>query len=328
MQEKIKKYSFKDDYSEGAHPNILKAMAESNLIQQAGYGEDEYSLQAAELIRDKIQNKDTDVHFVSSGTQANLIVLSSLLKSYESIISANSGHINTHEAGAVESTGHKINAVDSLDGKLTPAKIKNISEYHTDEHMVKPRVVFISNSTEVGTIYSKRELEEISECCKSLNLLLYMDGARLGSALASTKNDAALSDIAKLTDVFYIGGTKNGALLGEAIVIVNDDLKENFRFHLKQKGALLSKGRILGLQFLELFKDDLFFILAMQGNCMAMKLADGIKKQGYNFLTNSYSNQIFPIFPNAIIEKLSKKYEFYMWEKIDENYSAIRLVAS
>lgn len=328
MSEKFKKYSFKDDYSEGAHPNILKALTESNLIQQSGYGEDEYSLKAAELIRGEIKDNNVDIHFVSGGTQANSIVLSLALKPYESIISANSGHINTHEAGAVEATGHKINAIETLDGKLTPEKIEKIVKEHEDEHMVKPKIVFISNSTEVGTIYKKKELEDISKYCKANNLLLYLDGARLGSALVSCENDLSLSDIAKLTDVFYIGGTKNGAFLGEAIVIINDNLKNNFRTYLKQRGALLAKGRILGLQFVELFKNDLFFDIAKHSNLIASELAKGIEKQGYKFLTDSSTNQIFPIFPNSVIEKLSQKYDFYIWSKTDKNNSAIRLVAS
>lgn len=329
MPEKInKKYSFKDDYSEGAHPNILKALAEANSTQEVGYGNDQYSLKATKMIKQKLGNKDADIHFVSGGTQANLIVLASLLKPYESVISANSGHINIHEAGAVEATGHKINTAESSDGKLTVDKIKNILAQHTDEQMVKPKAVFISNATEIGTIYLKEELESISKFCKFNNLFLYLDGARLGSALVSDKSDLSLSDIAKLTDVFYIGGTKNGALLGEAIVIVNNDLKENFRFCLKQRGALLAKGRVLGLQFLELFKNDLYFELARHANNMAIKLAEGIRNRGYNFLSDIYSNQIFPIFPDRLIEKLDKKYGFYVWFKIDKNNSAVRLVTS
>lgn len=324
----VKKYSFKDDYSEGAHPNILKALEESNLIQQSGYGEDEYSKKVAEIIRKKLQNSDADIHFVSGGTQANLIALTVALKPYESIISANSGHINTHEAGAIESAGHKINAIKTSDGKITAGEIESILKEHVDEHMVKPKMVFISNSTEVGTIYNKQELEKISECCKVNNLFLYLDGARLGSALTSSRNDLSLVDIAALTDAFYIGGTKNGALLGEAIVIVNNNLKSNFRTYLKQRGALLAKGRILGLQFMELFKNDLFFNLAGHANNMALKLVQGIKNQGYGFLTDSFTNQIFPIFPNAIIEKLNSKHDFYIWEKLDGNQSAIRLVTS
>ena len=263
------KYSFFNDYSEGAHPNILKALEETNLVQEMGYGEDRFSIQAANLIKNEIGNQNAAIHFVSGGTQANLIILASLLKPYESIISATSGHINTHEAGAVEATGHKINSVESLDGKVKPDQIEELVKLHEDEHMVKPRVVFISNSTEVGTIYSKRELGEIAEVCQQSGLHLFLDGARLGSALASPSNDLSLAQVTKLVDVYYIGGTKNGTLLGEAIVISNPKLQENFRRHLKQRGALLAKGRVLSVQFIELFKDDLYWKLAKHANELA-----------------------------------------------------------
>lgn len=321
-------YSFKNDYSEGAHERILKALSDTNLLQEAGYGEDTFCNQAIHVIREKIQTPTADIHFVSGGTQANLIVISSLLHPYESVISATSWHIAVHEAGAIESTGHKINTVETRDGKLKPHDIQAVLDQHTDEHMVKPKLVFISNSTEVGSIYSKAELEELSQFCRKNRLYLYLDGARLGSALTSASNDLSISELSKLVDVFYIGGTKNGALLGEAIVILNDALKENFRFHLKQKGALLAKARVLGVQFLELFKDDLFFDLAKHANSMASKLAAGIKHQGYEFLTEPVSNQIFPILPHHLIDKLSKTYGFYVWQKIDDKSSAIRLVTS
>ena len=212
-------YSFKNDYSEGAHINILNALIDSNLEQQNGYGLDEYCEKASNLIRNKINNQEADIHFVSGGTQANLIIISSILRPYESVISASTGHINVHETGAIEAMGHKINTINSLDGKVTIEGIKEILELHQDEHMVKPRLVFISNSTELGTIYSKQELQELSSFCRENNLYLHLDGARLGSALASKYNDLTLEDIVNLVDVFYIGGTKNGALLGEAIVI-------------------------------------------------------------------------------------------------------------
>lgn len=321
-------YSFKNDYSEGAHPNILKAMMQTNFQQQDGYGEDDYSQEAINILRNKLQNTNADIHFVSGGTQANLIVISAILKPYESAIAANTGHINVHETGAIEATGHKVNVVDSKDGKLTPKDIKSILDQHTDEHMVKPRLVYISNSTEIGTIYNKKELEALYSFCKSHHLLLFLDGARLGSALCSQRNDLNLAELSKLVDAFYIGGTKNGALLGEAIIINNDELKTNFRFHLKQRGALLAKGRLLGLQFAELFRENLFFDLAKHANAMASKLSQNIEKLGYSFFTEPTSNQIFPILPNGIIEKLNEKYLFYTWGKIDEELSAVRLVTS
>ncbi len=322
------KYRFFNDYSEGAHPRIVEALNKTNMDQEEGYGLDTLSLKAAELIKNKINNSKATVHFVSGGTQANLIVLASVLKPYEAVVSPITAHINVHEAGAIEETGHKILTVPSVDGKITPNQIVEIVASHTDEHMVKPKVVFISNSTEVGTIYSKEELEKISKTCREKNLYLYLDGARLGSALTTHISDLTLSDVAKLTDIFYIGGTKNGALLGEAIVINNPSLQENFRYHLKQHGALLAKGRVLGIQFLELFKDDLFFELAKHANVMANRLTTEIKKLELNFLTDSPTNQIFPIFPNKLISELEKLYGFYVWSKIDKDNSAIRLVTS
>jgi threonine aldolase len=322
------RYSFKNDYSEGAHPSILQALSKSNLEQQEGYGLDDYCNQARDILKKAIKNPDADIYFVSGGTQANLLSISSILKPWESVISANSGHINTHEAGAIESTGHKIDTIQSKDGKISVSQLKPIIEEHKDEHMVKPRLVFISNSTEVGTIYKKKELEELSSYCKTNNLILYLDGARIGSALCSTENDLTLSEISKLVDIFYIGGTKNGALFGEAVIINNSEIKKDFFRSMKQRGALLAKGRTLGVQFIELFKKNLFFDLAKHSNLMASKIAEAIKKRGYNFLTESSTNQIFPILPNKLIEKLEKKYGFYVWCKIDNNNSAIRLVTS
>ncbi len=321
-------YSFKNDYSEGAHINIINALSESNYIQDDGYGLDDFCKSAIEIICKKINNPNADIHFISGGTQANLIAISSFLKPYESVISASTAHIAVHETGAIECTGHKINVVDTKDGKLKPDDIKNVLDYHTDEHMVKPKLVFISNSTELGSIYLKKELQELSKFCKQNNLLLYCDGARLGAALTSPKNDLTLKDISELVDAFYIGGTKNGALFGEALVITNNSLIENFRFNLKQKGALLAKSRIMGIQFLELFKDDLFYDLAKHANNMAMKMAKGIKKKGYKFLLEPSTNQIFPILPDSVIDNLKNKYGFYVWSKYNKSNSVLRLVTS
>lgn len=322
-------YSFKNDYSEGAHPRIIEALKAYNEDQVEGYSEDKYCLEAAELIKSKIQNPNANIHFVSGGTQANLIVISSILKPYESVIAASTGHIAVHEAGAIEATGHKVNVVETPDGKLTVRDIDLVLKAHSDEHMVKPKMVFVSDTTEVGTVYTKLELTSISDFCHSNNLILYLDGARLGSALVSEANDLTLSEISNLVDIFYIGGTKNGALVGEAIVINNPALQENFRFNLKQKGALLAKGRVLGVQFRELFIDDLYFELATHANNMAQKLVKGLESNGTTFLTMPVSNQIFPILENNLIEKLEAKYGFYVWVKdVNENQSAIRLVTS
>jgi threonine aldolase len=322
------KHLFFDDYSEGAHPRILEALTQTNFTQERGYGQDNFSLEAISRIKDVLKDVDIDVHFVSGGTQANLIVLASMLKPYESVIAATTGHINIHEAGAIEATGHKIHGLQGADGKLSSDGIREVVIQHTDEHMVKPRVVFISQATEVGTIYRKKELEDISETCKELDLYLYLDGARLGSALASSESDLQLSDIARLVDVFYMGGTKNGALMGEAIVIPSPQLKKNFRYHIKQRGGLLAKGRIMGVQFAELFKDGLFLETGKHANTLAEKMATGIRECGYEFLTRSSTNQIFPIFPNKVIEELQENYGFYIWSKIDTDRSVIRLVTS
>ena len=324
----MKKISFKDDYSEGAHPEILKTLSKTNLIQTIGYGEDEFSEKAKQLIKSKIGINNIDIHFVSGGTQANLIVISSLLKPHQSVIAVNTAHIEVHEAGAIEATGHKINTIETEDGKLTSELIQEVVDYHTDEHMVKPKMVFISNSTEIGTVYTKKELTKLSEICKKNNLYLYIDGARSASALSSEKNDLTLKDIFELTDIFYIGGTKNGALLGEAIVISNEKLKEDFRFYLKQKGALLAKGRLLGIQFLTLFKNNLYFELAERANHSAQKIAQALKNKGYNFLSQPQTNQLFPILPNKLITELHKKYEFYVWKKINETKSVVRIICS
>lgn len=321
-------YIFKTDYSEGAHPRILHTLLETNFEQEEGYGYDSYSQRAIELLKQKMQRNDIDIHFFAGGTQTNLTAISAFLKPYEAAIAAHTGHILVHETGAIEATGHKIISIESDDGKLVPAQIKAELDLHTDEHMVKPRLVYISNVTEIGTVYTKSELEKLSHFCKENNLLLFLDGARLGSALCCAGNDLELKDLPNLVDAFYIGGTKNGALLGEALVICNEHLKKDFRFNMKQKGAILAKGKLLGVQFYELFKDDLFFELAQHTNKMASLLREGIKEAGFEFLIETRSNQIFPILPNQLIEELLNKYSFHIWSKVDENNSAIRFVTS
>ncbi len=321
-------YSFKNDYSEGAHPRLLHALMESNFEQVDGYGEDCYTRQAIELLKQKIGRADLDIHLLSGGTQTNLTAIAAFLRPHEAVISANTGHILVHETGAVEATGHKIISIEVGDGKLNAAHIKAALDSHTDEHMVKPKLVYISNPTEIGSIYNKQELEQLSRCCQENKLLLFMDGARLGSALCSVENDLKLADLGRLVDAFYIGGTKNGALIGEALVICRESLKEDFRFHMKQKGALLAKGRLMGVQFLELFRDNLFFELAQHANKMAGLLRDEFSKAGFKFLVYSPSNQIFPILPNRLIAELEKHYDFYVWSKVDAEHSSIRLVTS
>ncbi|MFZ4401941.1 MAG: threonine aldolase family protein [Bacteroidales bacterium] len=324
----MQKYSFRNDYSEGFHPSMIAALSATNFEQQQGYSEDEYCEKAREAIKMKIGHSSIDIHFVSGGTQANTIVISSILKSFEGVIAATTAHINVHETGAIEATGHKILLVSSDDGKVKPSDIIAEINKAEDHHMVRPGMVYISNSTEIGSVYSKKEITKLSLVCKANALFLFMDGARLGSALCSEDNDLTLKDLSELTDVFYIGGTKNGAMMGEAIVINNEKLKKDFNYHLKQRGALLSKGRLMGIQFLELFKENLFFELAQHANIMSMKIAEAIKAKGYTFLTKPQSNQLFPILPNALIAKLSEKYEFYTWKKMDDEFAAVRIVCS
>lgn len=321
------KYSFKNDYSELAHPRMLDALASMADAQFEGYGLDEYSLRAAELIKKKINDPAAEIHFLSGGTQANQVVIAGALRPYEAVIACESGHISTHEAGAIEVSGHKICAVRSCDGKLTARQIKEIAENHTDEHMVKPKLVFISQSTEAGTVYAKEELKQISECCRGAGLILYIDGARLGAGMCSNACDLSYADLADMADVFYIGGTKNGALFGEAVVICGDALKQDFRYHMKQRGALLAKGAAIGAQFEELFRDGLYEQLAEQANRAAMKLADGIKNMGYGFLYPAQTNQIFPIFPDETVRKMHDLYGFYDWQKLD-GMTAVRLIVS
>lgn len=322
------KYRFTSDYTEGAHPKILEALQQTNLQQEEGYSNDIFCDEARSSIQKKINNPHAAVHFVTGGTQANIVALAAMLKPYESVIAADSGHISVHEAGGIEATGHKISIIQSTDGKITPKHIISVLKEHIDEHMVKPKVVFISQATELGTVYTKKELQLLSKVCKENNLYLYLDGARLGVGLTAKNSDISLPELSQLVDMLYIGATKNGGLLGEAIVIINKDLQENFRYHMKQRGALLAKGRILGIQFLELFQDDLYFSLAKHANEMASRLVAGITNEGYEMLSESTTNQIFPIFPNELIEKLQSFYGFYSWTKIDEKNTTVRLVTS
>lgn len=322
-------YSFKDDYSEGCHPRILQALQNTNLIQQEGYGDDEYSIQAKNLLKQEMNCTQAQIHFVSGGTQANLIVISSLLKPYESVIAAHTGHINVHEAGAIEATGHKVCTSHSENGKLTVTQIAEVLATHEDPpHMVKPKLVYLSNATEVGSVYSKSELREIYAYCQEKDLYLFVDGARLGTAIMSQNSTISLSDMAKYTDAFYIGGTKNGALLGEAIVITNEKLQKDFAYNLKQKGALMAKGRVLGIQFLELFKDGLFFEMATHANAMTNELTSAIQEKGFKLLFPAESNQVFPIFPNKLATAIEEKYKCYTWQKVNSEETAIRMVCS
>ncbi len=322
------KISFKDDYSEGCHPRILEALARVNHEVISGYGEDRYSEMARAQLRQQMELPGAGVYFVSNGTQANLVMIAAMLKPFESVVAAQSAHINRHEAGAIEATGHKIDSIITEDGKLTPELIQQVLSRFEDHHTARPRLVYISNTTELGTFYNLAELEAIAAFCREKGLLLMLDGARLGAALSIPENDLTLADVARLTDAFYIGGAKNGLLVGEAIVIKSPAVQEDFLFHIKQRGALLSKGWVIGVQFLELFQDGLYLEMAGHANQMARQLGEGIRQAGYTFLTDSVSNQIFPVFPNQVVAYLEQRYAFYPWAVVDADHTAIRLVTS
>lgn len=321
-------YSFRNDYAEGAHPDILGALQRYNDSQEDGYGEDRHTQNAVRLLKEQVNAEDAEIHLLSGGTQTNLTAISAFLRPHEACITPQSGHIATHETGAIEATGHKLLAVNSPDGKLTPALIEPVLGEHHFEHMVKPRLVYISNPTELGTVYGREELVELAEYCRSRNLLLYADGARLGNAIMCEGSELTLETLYTMTDAFFIGGTKNGALLGEALVVRNRDLQHDLRYLIKQRGGLLAKGRILGIQFEELFRDGLYFKLAGHANAMAQSLAASLQQAGCAFLIDSPTNQIFPIMENKVIRLLEESFHFYVWAKVDDNRAAIRLVTS
>ena len=323
-------FSFLDDYSEGAHPQILRALTETNLVQQGPYGADEYSADARRRILAHLGGVDADIHFVASGTMANIVAISSCLRPHEAVVAVSSGHIVTREAGAIEATGHKLIVVPAENGKLTPETVKAaLSSNAHFPHMAKPRLLYLSNATETGTVYTLAELQALSALARERGLLLFVDGARLGAALASRKGGTTLADIASLADIFWIGGTKAGALLGEALVICNPALKEDFAFHVKQRGGMLAKGRLLGVQFQALFgDDDLFFSLARHANDMAARLANGIVAAGYALKSEPEANMVFPELPDAAISVLKQDFEFYVWEKAAQGRSVIRMVTS
>ena len=308
-------YSFRNDYAEGAHPAILKLMLDTNNEQAIGYGEDNYCRQARELIREEIKCAKADIYFVSGGTQANLLAIAAALRPHEAVIAADCGHICVHEAGAVEATGHKIIMVAASDGKLKPDIVLPLLKLHEgDHHMVKPRLVYISNSTEVGTVYDAQELAALHRFCHEHDLLLYVDGARLGVALTASGNHLTMAEMAAYTDCFSIGGTKNGALIGEALVVVDDTLKRDFIYQVKQRGALLAKGRLLGQQFLALFSEGLFYENARHANQEAQHLKDGLQKLGYNLLSDSPTNQQFVVMARPGAEFFMQKYQCELWQ--------------
>ncbi len=323
------KYHVFDDYSEGAHPQILEALTRTNLQQEQGYSDDTFSTQARKIIQQKCNQPQAAVHFVATGTQANIVCLSSMLKPFESVIAVSSAHINVYEAGAIEATGHKVHALPAQDGKLTQELFQKRLDDHNFDQIVKPKVIYNSQTTELGSVYSKKELEALAEIRDKNSLYLYIDGARLGHAITAHDSDTDLTDIARLADMFYIGGTKNGGLMGEAIVIPNQSLQTQFTYHLRQRGALLAKARSVSLQFIEFFKDDLYFKSAKYANEMAQHLAAGIKSCGYDFVSPPVTNQLFVILPNEVLEKLKQIYGFHIWGRSHlKDHTIVRFLTS
>ena len=323
---------FNSDYLEGAHPSIMVKMAETNMVQTVGYGEDEYCEAAREKIKAACQAPEADVHFLVGGTQTNTTVIAAILRPWQGVISAVSGHINCHEAGAIESTGHKVITLPTDNGKITAQQVADYVEWHKNdestEHIVQPGMVYISHPTEAGTLYTKAELTELYDTCRRYGLLLYIDGARLGYGLAAEESDMTLPEFARLCDVFYIGGTKVGALFGEAVVIMNESLKKDFRFIMKQRGGRLAKGRLLGIQFDALFTDDLYFKISRHAIEMAHQIRDIFVSAGYPLLFDSPTNQQYPIMPDAELAEIGKSFGYEYWERVDETHSGVRFCAS
>lgn len=328
----IRKVSFASDYMEGAHPLILEKFIETNMEQTAGYGLDPYSQSAEEKIRQACQAPDAAVKFLVGGTQTNATVINSLLRSYQGVIAADSGHIAVHEAGAIEFGGNKVISLPAQQGKLSAEQVETyLADFYQDEayqHMVQPGMVYISQPTELGTIYSLAELEALSAVCKAYGIPLFLDGARLAYALASQENDVTLADLARLCDVFYIGGTKCGAFFGEAVVLPNSQLIPHFFTAIKQHGALLAKGRLLGIQFDTLFTDDLYGKIGQQAVEAAMALQEALKNKGYRLLFEASCNQVFVIANQEELARLSELMDFALWEKYSEEDTVIRLTTN
>ena len=323
---------FECDYLEGALPEIMERLVNTNLEQTPGYGTDHFCREAAEKIKKECRSPQADVHFLMGGTQTNTTVIAASLRPHQGVITAESGHINTHEDGAIESTGHKVLALPSRDGKLTLSQVSSyVREYWDDEnheHVVQPAMVYISQPTENGTVYTKKELEDFSRFCQENGLILFLDGARLATALVCGGDVPSLADIARLCDVFYIGGTKMGALFGEAVVITNDKIKKDFRCIMKQRGATLAKGRLLGLQFDTLFTDGLYYRAAQLAVSEAMRLRRAVEEKGWELYYDSPTNQQYPVIPNDCLEKLGKKYSYATWARLSDGRTATRFCTS
>ena len=323
---------FQCDYNEGAHPKVMERLVQTNGEQTVGYGEDAYCMEAAKKIRGACGDESLAVHFLVGGTQTNLTVIDAALRPHQGVLCAATGHINVHETGAVEACGHKVQELPGADGKITAAQVESACLEHREndsfEHMVQPKMVYISNPTELGTIYSKAELSALYEVCRKYGLYLFLDGARLGYGLAASDNDLTLADIARYTDVFYIGGTKVGALFGEAVVISRDELKEDFRYLIKQKGGMLAKGRLLGVQFDALFTDGLYLEIASHATALAEKLRAAFVKKRYELVAPNHTNQIFVVMPDAHLDALRQRFGFSYDHRIDAKHSVVRFCTS
>ncbi len=321
--------SFRSDYSQGAHPKVLEALAATNFEHTDGYGEDAHCRNAAGMIRRLVGREDCAVHFMVGGTSANLTLIAAALRPYESVVAARTGHIYVHETGAIEATGHRVLAAEGEDGKLTPAAAERALAEFQDEHTPLPRMLYVSQPTETGTLYSRAELTALRALCDRRGLSLYLDGARLGAALTSEQNDLTLRDLGELCDAFYIGGTKNGALFGEALVILSPALDDHFRWMMKRQGGMLAKGRLLGVQFEALFEggeESVYFSAAAHANAMAKRLREGLGALGVPFFADSPTNQQFPLLPASAVRELEKEFFFYEWAPEENGRIPIRLV--
>ena len=323
---------FDSDYMSGAHPEVLQRLIETNAEQTVGYGSDDYTRRAVELIRRATGCPEARVQLLVGGTQTNLTVIAAALRPHQAVLTVTDGHINVHETGSIEATGHKVVALPSPDGKITASQVADAAKAQTEngdrEHMVQIKMVYISNPTELGTLYSLEELEAIASACRQWGLYLFLDGARLGYGLTAKGNDVTLADLARLCDVFYIGGTKVGALFGEAVVIRNPAINEDFRYLIKQHGGMLAKGRLLGLQFDTLFTDGLYFKLAGHADRMADRIRATLKDLNVPLLVENTTNQIFPILPDTVLEQLSGEFTFTEQQRVDGSHRAVRFCTS
>lgn len=323
---------FNCDYNEGAHEKIMAKLMETNMEQTPGYGMDAHCEKARELIKKECECENANVHFLVGGTQTNTTVIAAALRPYQGVIAADTGHINVHETGAIEATGHKVLALDSTDGKISAKQVEKCYKGHiadgAAEHTVAPKMVYISQPTELGTLYTLDELTAISKVCRENGLYLFVDGARLGYGLAATGNDVMIKDLARLCDVFYIGGTKQGLLFGEAVVITNTSLNADFRYMIKQRGGMLAKGRLLGVQFEVAFEDGLYMDMAQNAIALANQIRNTLDKHNVEYLVKNNTNQIFAILSDEILDKLSSEFRYEYQMRIDEKKSAVRFCTS